>query len=76
MAGLNKEIWIGQLKEKFYPDTSFLKHVRDMSELVEYDKINLAEAGLDPEVLINNTAYPIEVVERSDTPLSIEFRLV
>ena len=28
-------------------------YVKDMSELVEYDKINLTEVGLDPQVLIN-----------------------
>ena len=75
MAQLNKEIWISQLMEKFYPDTAFLNHVRNMSELVEYDKINLAEAGMDPKVLINNTTYPVPVVKREDKPIAIELDL-
>lgn len=72
MANLNKEIWVDQILEGFYPDSSFLKYVKDFSALVEYDKINMAEAGIDPNVLINNTTYPINVVQRIDTPVSIE----
>lgn len=71
MATLNKQVWIQQLKENFYPDTSFLNYVKDFSSMVEYDKINLAEAGLDPEVMVNNTTYPIAVVQRVDNPLEI-----
>lgn len=71
-VGLNKEIWLAEIKEKFYPDTSFLKEPRDLSEFVEYDKINLAEAGVDPNVLINNTTYPIPVAQRNDVPISLD----
>lgn len=28
---LNKEVWIGQIKENFYPDSSFLTKVLDFS---------------------------------------------
>lgn len=72
MATLNKQVWIDQILEGFYPDSSFLKYAKDFSGLVEYDKINMAEAGIDPNVLINNTTYPIKVVQRIDTPISIE----
>lgn len=72
MSGLNKEVWINQVMERFYPDSSFLKYGRDMSQFVDNDKINLADAGVDPEVLINNTTYPIKVEERTDKPISIE----
>lgn len=72
MATLNKEVWINQVLEGFYPDSSFLKHVKDFSGLVDNDKINLSEAGVDPDVLVNNTTYPIKVVQRVDKPISIE----
>ncbi|GAB6119587.1 hypothetical protein JCM30204_07350 [Dysgonomonas termitidis] len=58
--------------EKFYPDSSFLKYVKDFSAMVEKHAINMAEAGIDPQVLINNTTYPIVVNQRVDTPISIE----
>lgn len=72
MAKIQKEIWIDQLMENFYPDSSFLKYVRDFSQLSENDAINLAEAGVDPVVMINNNTYPIKIVQRVDTPLRIE----
>ena len=72
MADLRKEVWVKQLLEKFYPDSSFLKYVKDFSALVDNHAINLADAGLDPKVLINNTAYPIVTVKRDDTPIRIE----
>lgn len=72
MATLNKQVWIAQLMEKFYPDTSFLNYAKDFSGLTDNDKINLAEAGVDPEVLVNNNTYPIAITTRVDNPIEIE----
>ncbi len=52
---IEKQLWIAMLKEGFIPSTSFLSRSVDMSEFVEYNKINLAEAGVDPKVLVDNT---------------------
>lgn len=68
---IEKQIWTDQIKEGFIPDTSFLAASEDMSELVEYNKINLAAAGVDPEVLIDNASYPIDVVSRDDVPIEV-----
>ena len=75
MSTLNKQIWTNQLMKNFYPTTSFLQYVRDFSRLAENDIINMADAGFDPDVLINNTTYPIAVKEREDKPLSFELDL-
>lgn len=72
METLHKQVWIKQILEGFYPDSSFLKYTLNLSSLVENDVINLAEAGVDPNVLINNTTYPIGIIQRVDTPISIE----
>ncbi len=72
MAGILKEIWTKQLLKNFYPDTSFLNFVADLSPLVDNNQINLAEAGVDPDVLINNNTYPIDIVKDNPTPISIE----
>ncbi len=72
MSGLKKEVWVKQLMEKFYPETSFLNYARDFSGLVENDIINMVEAGVDPNVLINNTTYPIKTVQRIDKPIQVE----
>lgn len=71
MAGILKEIWIDRICEGMIPDTSFLSDSVDMSEFVEYNKINLAEAGVDPTVLIDNTTYPVAMSTRADQPLEL-----
>lgn len=70
-VGLNKEIWLAEILEGFYADDMFLSECRDLSPFVDNDILNLAEAGVDPDVLINNTTYPISVSERTDTPLAL-----
>ncbi|MBD3748943.1 MAG: hypothetical protein IE931_05560 [Sphingobacteriales bacterium] len=71
LSGLLKEIWISKLMERFYPDGSFLLEAEDMSSFVENNTINLADAGVDPTVLVNNSSYPIAISERTDVPLAL-----
>jgi len=75
MANLRKEVWVNQLTKNFYPDSTFLKYAKDFSALVENDAINMTDVGVDPDVLINNTTYPIAISERVDAPLRIELHL-
>lgn len=70
-AGLNKEIWLDEILEGFYADDMFLSEMRDMSAFVDNNTINLAEAGVDPNVLINNNSYPIAVNSRTDIPIAL-----
>ena len=72
---LQKQIWTDQIMTGFYPVASFLNYAKDFSPLAENDIINMADAGFDPDVLINNTTYPIAIKERADTPLSFELDL-
>lgn len=75
MSTLKKQIWIDQIKKGFYPEATFLNFAKDFSALAEHDIINMADAGFDPNVLVNNTTYPIAINERIDTPLSFELDL-
>jgi hypothetical protein len=70
-AGLLKEIWISILMENFYPSGDWLTAGQNMTEFVDNNTINLADCGVDPEVYINNTTYPIQIEERTDTALTI-----
>jgi hypothetical protein len=72
MANLEKEIWVNQIQENFYPDSSFLKYGKDFGQLVDNNAINMTEAGVDPSVLVNNITYPIGIAQRADTPIRIE----
>ena len=74
MAGLQKEIWTDILLEQFYPQNSFIAEARDMSSLVEYNTINLAEVGANPSVLIDNSSYPIAVTSRTDLPKTLALK--
>lgn len=68
---IEKQIWIESIMEGFMPDTSFLGDSVDMSEFVDNNSINLAEAGVDPNVLIDNTNYPVATAGRADLPLNL-----
>lgn len=68
---LTKEIWTNDIRDKFYPNMSFLNEAQDWSMWVENDTINFAEVGGTPSVLKNNTAFPIPVESLADTPLDI-----
>ncbi|WP_293913112.1 MULTISPECIES: hypothetical protein [unclassified Sphingobacterium] len=70
-VGLLHEIWLSKLMEKFYPNGAWLTEGQNMTEFVEANKIHLGDCGVDPEVLINNTTYPIEVSERVDAHLEM-----
>lgn len=63
---LNKQVWINQIKEGFYPDRIFLSKVVNLSSKVNNNIIHFPSAGIDPKVLINNTTYPIKTVGRDD----------
>jgi len=73
-AGIQKEIWTDILMEGYYPPGDFLSWSRDMSELVEFNTLNLAEAGVDPNLLIDNNIYPINSTQRTDLPKTIVLR--
>lgn len=68
---IEKQIWISMLMEGYYPNRTFLTRSVDMTAMVEYNKINLAEAGVAPEVLVDNKVYPVGTEPRTDIPLEL-----
>lgn len=71
MAGINKEVWLDILMEGFIPADGFLGRSVNLDAQVENNTINIAEAGVDPNVLVNNTTYPIPSSQRKDNPFAI-----
>lgn len=67
MTGLNKEVWFDAIFEGFWSEDTWMGELRNFDVFVENDIIHIAEAGIAPEVFINNTAWPIPVVERADS---------
>lgn len=72
-AGVLREIWTGEVVKalKAGLDGSWLDGIPDASSVVDNDVIHLIDAGVDPEVLVNNTTYPIALQTLADGDIAI-----
>lgn len=68
-VGVLTEVWTGELIKGLRGklDASWLNGVPDQSSIVNNDVIHMVDVGVDPEVLINNNTYPLELQTLSDT---------
>jgi hypothetical protein len=68
-VGINKEIWLSEIAENFYPAGSWLSRSRDFSPFVDNDRINWAAIGASPAVYVNRDtiANPVPIVPRTDS---------
>lgn len=75
-AGVFKEIWTGELVKSLRAGLSgsWLDGVPDQSSIVDNNVIHLVDVGVDPEVLINNTTYPIplQALDDKDIPIGLD----
>lgn len=71
--GILTEAWTGQVVEHFthVQDGTFLDGVPDFSQYAENDVIHMVDVGFDPDVLIDNTTYPLEIQNLEDGDVSI-----
>lgn len=74
--GVYREIWTGELVKALRSllAGTWLDGVPDSSSLVDNDVIHLVDVGVDPEVLINNTTYPIplQALDDKDIPICLD----
>lgn len=68
---IEKELWTDVLLDQPIQPDDFLSESEDFSQLVEYNKLHLAEAGIEPEVFVDNDTYPVGIVSREDVPHEI-----
>lgn len=66
--GLQTEVWIADIIEQPLPDTSFIMQSQDYSSYVNNNVLNLAEAGVDPDVYFNyfsenDEELPIQAID-------------
>jgi len=75
-AGVYAEIWTGELVKALreFLVGSWLEGIPDQSSIVNNDVIHLVDVGVDPDVLINNTTYPIplQALEDKDIAVSLD----
>ena len=75
-AGVYREIWTGEMVKKLRGglEGTWLDNIPDASSLVDNNVIHLIDVGVEPDVLINNTTYPIPVqaLEDADIPIGLD----
>lgn len=71
-----KEIWTGELVKSLreFLAGTWLDGIPDNSSIVDNDVIHLVDVGVDPEVLVNNTTYPIplQALDDKDIPVGLD----
>lgn len=73
-AGVYTEIWTGELVKKLRRglEATWLDGIPDASSIVNNDVIHLVDVGVDPDVLVNNTTYPIPLQALNDADIPIQ----
>lgn len=72
--GVYTEIWTGELVKALRSglEGSWLDGVPDQSSIAENDVIHLVDVGVDPDVLVNNTTYPIPLQALEDKDIAVK----
>lgn len=73
-VGVFTEVWTGELVKSLRGglEGSWLDGVPDQSSIVNNDVIHLVDVGVDPDVLINNTTYPIPSQALEDKDIAVK----
>ena len=73
MEGVFTEVWTGELVKRLNAglQATFLQGIPDYSANVNNEVIHLVDVGGDPDVLVNNTTYPIPVQDLTDGDIAI-----
>lgn len=73
LAGVYTEIWLGELVKKLRAGNKadWLNRIPDYSNKVNNDVIHLVDVGGDPDVLVNNTTYPIPIQDLEDGDIAL-----
>ena len=66
MAIVQRELFLAMLIDKLRAPHTWLGKLKDESSFVGNNVIHLNMVGADPQVLINNTVYPIATSQRED----------
>lgn len=72
--GLLKELWTGELIKKFRFVGKWLSAVPSANQYVNNNTIHMVDVGADPNVLIDNTVYPIATAGRTDVDVAVALK--
>ena len=74
-AGLYPEAYTGELIKAFRAAEAavgWYNKIRSYDQYVEKDIIHMVDIGADPEVLVNNTTYPLEIETLEDGDVAVK----
>lgn len=73
LEGVYTEVWTGELVKQLRGGmtASWLDGVSDYSAAVNNEVVHLVDVGGDPDVLVNNTTYPIASQELEDGDIAL-----
>lgn len=74
-AGIYPEAWTGELIKAFRTaaeSIGWYNAIRAYDSYVKADAIHFVDVGADPEILVNNTTYPLTVQELPDGDKSVQ----
>jgi hypothetical protein len=69
-AGIYTEVWTGEMIKAFRnsaESVGWYNKIRAYDDKVDNEVIHFVQIGGDPQVLLNNTTYPISIVALTDT---------
>lgn len=76
LEGVYTEVWTGEMIKRLNAGlkADFLNGIPDYSAKVDNEVIHLVDVGGDPDVLVNNTTYPIPVQDltEGDIPVGLD----
>lgn len=76
MSEIYTEVWTGELIKRLNAGlkADFLNGIPDYSAKVDNEVIHLVDVGGDPDVLVNNTTYPIPIQDltEGDIPVGLD----
>lgn len=74
-AGLYPEVWTGELVKAFRAaesEVGWYNKISSYDEYVKNDIIHMVDIGADPEVLVNNTSYPLDIETLEDGDIAVK----
>jgi len=68
LAGVYVEVWTGELIKQFgiADQLGWMNGIKDYSQYADKNVIHMIDVGVNPDVLLNNTTYPIDVQDLDD----------
>ncbi|MBY0244944.1 MAG: hypothetical protein K2Q03_05765 [Sphingobacteriaceae bacterium] len=71
--GVKTQVWTGEVVKQLtsLDNGTFLQDIKDYSNYAKNDVIHLVDIGAEPNVLVNNTTYPIQTTTLADGDITI-----